>query len=417
MSVGLLFGAIADDFTGGSDLAGMLSEQGVGTLQLFGATQPAGVLARASDYQAIVLCLKTRSIEPQEACAQSLQALDVLQGLGARQIQFKYCSTFDSTEKGNIGPVTAALMRAMGVAHTIAVPALPVNGRTQYLGHLFVGGLLLSESPMRNHPLNPMTDSNLVRFLQKQTTLRTGLIDLHSLRQGSPLHADGVDIALVDAVEDADLERIAERCVDMPLITAGSGVGMKLPRVWRDRGRLDTAEGAATSKSRPSGTLILAGSCSAATLEQLRELEAAGCPIHRLDVSRLDDGETERALEAVLPVVMSGGAACVRSSAAKDERTDSPAIGGRIEAVFGEIARRVITQRAATRIIVAGGETSGAVVNALGITAAEITGVIDPGVPAIRTLEDPPVDLALKSGNFGARDFFLKTIRNWERQQ
>ena len=202
----LEFATIADDFTGGSDLAGMLFEQGVRTVQLFGT---AGAPSVSAGTQAVVLSLKSRSVEPDRAVAMTLDALATLRRLDPRQIQFKYCSTFDSTERGNIGPVTEALLTSLDAPFTIAVPALPVNGRTQYLGHLFVQGTLLSESPMRDHPLNPMTDSNLVRFLQKQTAVRVGLIDLATLRRGDMraaadrLRAEGVRIALVDAIEES----------------------------------------------------------------------------------------------------------------------------------------------------------------------------------------------------------------------
>jgi uncharacterized protein YgbK (DUF1537 family) len=414
---GLLFGAIADDFTGGSDLSGMLSQGGVRTLQLFGLSHDTRVLERAASYSAIVLCLKTRSIEPEDACRQALDALEILQCLGARQIQFKYCSTFDSTERGNIGPVTEALVRAMNGEATIAVPALPVNGRTQYLGHLFVDKQLLSDSPMRYHPLNPMTDSNLVRFLGRQTSLRVGLVDLHALRRGNALRVPGIDIALVDAVEDSDLALIAEGCADMPLVTGGSGLGITLPGVWRSRGWLQATAQTKDAKPQPSGTLILAGSCSAATLEQLRLAEASGMPVIRLDLARLNSGGTQDALKAARPHLERGQALCIRSSAAKEDRTESAShLGTHIEEAFGEIARRAVRDSGITRLIVAGGETSGAVVNALGITAAEITHVIDPGVPALRTLDDPPLHLALKSGNFGVPDFFRKTMRLWEQQ-
>lgn len=411
-----LFAAIADDFTGGADLAGMLAASGVRTLQLFGADQRAEVLERARGYDAVVLCLKTRSVPAPEACRESLHALEFLRALPARQVQFKYCSTFDSTDRGNIGPVTDALMTALGVDFTIAVPALPVNRRTQYMGHLFVGSELLADSPMRHHPLNPMTDSNLVRFLQRQTRRRVGLVDLLQLRAGRGLGCDA-EIALVDAIEDTDLDLIAAACVDMPLVTGGSGLGMALPRVWRGKGWLEGIADHSTAACTPSGTLILAGSCSAATLHQLRLLEESGCPVLRLDLAALsrDAGaEVNRAMTFALPYLGKHRAVCLRSSAPQNGRTVSAGAGEAIERAFAAIAARAVRKHAVRRLIVAGGETSGAVVQALGVTAAEVVTVIDPGVPAMRSLGEPALDLALKSGNFGAPDFFLKTLRYWD---
>lgn len=418
MSKSCLFGAIADDYTGGSDLAGMLSEQGVRTLQLFGTDHTAAVQQQAAAYDALVVCLKTRSVPAELACRESLEALGLLRAQGARQVQFKYCSTFDSTERGNIGPVIEALMRAVNVSFTIAVPALPVNRRTQYLGHLFVGSQLLSDSPMRHHPLNPMTDSNLVRFLQTQTALKVGLIDLFEVRGGAGvLAAKDADIALVDAIDDSDLERIANRCADLPLITGGSGLGMKLPAVWRSLGLLGEERGLPrASIAGTAGTLILAGSCSAATLEQLRILESTGCEVIRMNVAQ-PEAETGRLLEASSAGLRAGRPVCIRSSAAKEDRTCCAASGAIIEQAFGEIARQAVNSLGVRKLIVAGGETSGAVVKALGVTAAEVSTVIDPGVPSLRTLGDPRLLMALKSGNFGAADFFVKTMRRWEQGQ
>jgi uncharacterized protein YgbK (DUF1537 family) len=402
-----LFGAIADDYTGGSDLAGMLRERGVRTVQLFGVPHDLSV---ADGYEAVVLCLKSRSIAPSDACDQSLAALKALEGLGARQIQFKYCSTFDSTERGNIGPVTDVLMQALGVESTIAVPALPVNGRTQYLGHLFVGSQLLSDSPMRHHPLNPMTDSNLVRHLQAQTTRRVGLVDLQTLRRGGATVNAGIE--LVDAIAQEDLDLIADAFADLPFITGGSGLGMALPRVWRERGLLSGTRQLPVDTAPSGRTLILSGSCSAATLNQLDELERAGYSPIPVDTSNLvQDPAAE--LDRLEAACANADVACVRSSAPASERESGEHVSAAIEALFGQLAKRLVEAGGVTRIIVAGGETSGAVVNALRIKAVEILETIDPGVPALKALGSKPLRLALKSGNFGAPDFFLKTMRKW----
>lgn len=399
----VLFAAIADDFTGGSDLAGMLFEQGVRTALLFGAAD-----LPESGYDAAVVCLKTRSIPAADARRQTRVALERIVAAGVRQVQFKYCSTFDSTPAGNIGPVIDELMSAMDVAYTVAVPALPVNGRTQYLGHLFVNGQLLSESPMRHHPLNPMEDSNLVRWLQRQTSRKIGLIPLNSVRTGAFTQPEAVEIALVDAVADEDLHSIAEAVCDLPLITGGSGLGMKLPQVWRQRGLL-TQQSAVTAAEPPRpGTLILAGSCSAATLQQLDALEQSGVSAIRVDVPALGPAEITRLERAARTNLDTNGVAAIRSSAPAGERATGAEAA--IEKAFADLARRLAPS--VGTLIVAGGETSGAVIEALEIRAVELTRIIDPGVPMLRTLYGDRLSLALKSGNFGSRDFFAKAMHN-----
>lgn len=394
--------AIADDFTGGSDLAGMLFEQGVRTVLLFGnGAIPGG-------YAAAVVCLKTRSIGAGEARALTRQALQRLSAQKPRQIQFKYCSTFDSTPAGNIGPVIDELMAALGTEYTVAVPALPVNGRTQYLGHLFVNGVPLNESPMRHHPLNPMTDSNLVRWLQRQTVRRVGLLALPEVRNGQFAAAPGVEVVVVDAIADEDLARIAEAVCDLPLITGGSGLGMKLPAVWRRRGLLPPVQTPVKPPPARPGALILAGSCSAATLDQLSVWECGGYPAIAMNVGGLGEPELERLERAARTELARRGVALIRSSALPACRV--PGAAADVEQAFARLAARLTP--AVGRLIVAGGETAGAVVDALGIHAVELTGILDPGVPALRTIGEPDLRLALKSGNFGSRDFFLKALRD-----
>jgi uncharacterized protein YgbK (DUF1537 family) len=413
----MIFGAIADDYTGGSDLSGMLFEQGVRVVQTFGPPEAALLEGIAARCDAVTICLKSRSIEPEQACRLSLAALEQLRALGARQVQFKYCSTFDSTERGNIGPVAEALLDRLGSAITVAVPALPVNGRTQYLGHLFVNGHLLSESPMRHHPVNPMTDSNLVRFLQTQMRGRAGLVTLPVVQQGAPairaeldrLGSGGVRVALVDAVSDQDLAHIADAVAELRLITGGSGITMHLPAQWKQR-RWLAKNGPESDGLRVtlSGVAILAGSCSAATRRQLRALDG----VIGVDVPRLLTGgtteELDRLQQAALRALRERGLAAVASSAAPEDQLHAAA---QIENMFGQLASRLVNESGVRRLIVAGGETSGAVIGALGIRAVEITGIIDPGVPALRSLGEPALRLALKSGNFGSDDFFVKTVR------
>jgi len=361
------FASIADDFTGGSDLAGMLFERGVRVVQTF------GVPDRAPDADAVVVSLKSRSIDPEAAVELSLRALQAV--TGARQVYFKYCSTFDSTERGNIGPVTDALMHALGVDRTIAVPGVPALGRTQYQGHLFVHGVPLNETSLRTHPLNPMTDANLVRHLQRQTTRRVGLMPW-----GKPFDCDA-EIALADVLDNGDLARLAEHFRDHPLLTGGSGLPAFLPLPKSER---------RASARRGGPSLILSGSCSAQTLRQLDRL--SGVPKIKLDLDSLDRiVEEARSHETV----------CIYSSAAPGERMSAPP--EEIERAFGEIARRLDRPN----VVVAGGETAGAVVAALGVKSAEVTGIVDPGVPELWTGSRR---LVLKSGNFGADDFFSKAL-------
>lgn len=398
----MLFAAIADDFTGGSDLAGMLFEQGVRTVLLFGSG------AIPSGYDAAVVCLKTRSIGAGEARRLTREALARLTEHRPRQVQFKYCSTFDSTPEGNIGPVIDELMAALGTEYTVAVPALPVNGRTQYLGHLFVNGVPLNESSMRHHPLNPMMDSNLVRWLQRQTTRRVGLVALPDVRSGRFAVEPGVEVAIVDAIADDDLARIAEAVCDLPLITGGSGLGMKLPAVWRRRGLLSTAQAPAKPPPARPGALILAGSCSAATLDQLCVWEHSGYSAIEMNVGGLGEAELERLELTARSEIARRGVALIRSSALPADRVPNAAAA--VEQVFARLAARLTPE--VGKLIVAGGETAGAVVDALGVRAVELTGILDPGVPALRTIGEPDLRLALKSGNFGSRDFFVKALRD-----
>jgi 3-dehydrotetronate 4-kinase len=406
----MLFGAIADDFTGGSDLAGMLRERGVATVQTFGVPDEGLLEKLRGRYQAAVVCLKSRSIPADEARAVSLAALGRLQKLEPRQLYFKYCSTFDSTPEGNIGPVADALMGWLGSGFTIALPALPVNGRTQYQGHLFVNGQLLSDSPMRNHPLNPMTDSNLVRWLQLQTERRVGLIPLDVVSGGperikertAELRDSGVAMALVDCVCESDLDRVAEAFVDHRFLTGGSGLGMALPKLWREKGWL-SADAIETPGSAGGPVVALSGSCSAATLRQVERLRASGCA-----VVGIEQGEDEL-FAAASTALERAGRVAVSSSAPPEQRKLGAA--QEIEALMGRLAGRFVNEAGVRRIVVAGGETSGAVVEALGVKAVEITGILDPGVPSLRSIEEPRVALALKSGNFGSEDFFEKAMR------
>jgi uncharacterized protein YgbK (DUF1537 family) len=426
-----LLGCIADDFTGATDLANMLVRNGMRTVQTIGVpTAPEPI-----DADALVVALKSRTIPAADAVAQSLQALAWLRAQGCRQFFFKYCSTFDSTDAGNIGPVADALLDALATGadrgFTIACPAFPENGRTLYRGHLFVGDAPLNESGMAQHPLTPMTDANLVRVLQRQTRSKVGLVRYDTVAQGAPavreriaaLRAEGVRIALADALSDHDLRVLGEACGDLPLVTGGSGVALGLPEQFRRAGRLAAQADAARLPPLEGLAAVLAGSASQATNAQVAAWRDAGRPHFRLDPPAVARGEpvVETALAfardalcatAPQPVLIYATAAPGEVERVQQALGAAQA-GELVEATLAAIARGLYAI-GVRKFVVAGGETSGAVVQALGVEALAIGPQIDPGVPATATLGAKPLGLALKSGNFGAADFFDKALRRLE---
>lgn len=424
----MLLGCVADDFTGATDLANMLTRGGMRTLQTIGVPDGAAGLPEAD---AVVVALKSRTIPAADAVAQSVAALDWLTACGARQILFKYCSTFDSTDAGNIGPVADALLDRLGADFTIACPAFPENRRTIFNGHLFVGAALLSDSPMKDHPLTPMTDANLVRVLQRQTRAKVGLVPYPVVREGASairaafdrLRADGVRHAIVDAVEDAHLVAIGEACADLALVTGGSGIALGLPGNFRRAGLLTRTGSAALMPPARGHAAVIAGSCSAATQAQVSAMKRR-CPSMRIDPNELAAGAAavvDRAVGWAATQVVKGPV-LVYSTAAPDEvRAAQDAVGKAraatlVEDALAAIAKALVA-RGVRRLVVAGGETSGAVVSALGVKALAIGPQIDPGVPWTFTVPGEPVALALKSGNFGAEDFFLKALGMLEQGQ
>ena len=418
----MLLGAIADDLTGATDLALTLSREGMKTIQAIGVPGPELDFA---DADAVVVALKSRTIAADEAVAMSVGAARTLIAAGAEQLVFKYCSTFDSTDKGNIGPVAEALMDLTGADFTVACPAFPANSRSIFKGYLFVGDALLSESAMRDHPLTPMRDANLVRVLQHQTKRKVGLIDLQSVENGvdGVLRAferawrNGERIVVVDAVRDEHLRTIGEACSGMKLVTGGSGIAMGLPANFRRAGKLgwrDPNDRLAAPKGK-AATLV--GSCSAATRGQIAAAVAAGA--RALQIGALDIAAGATSADAVVDWIDANAGAIapiVYSSAEPAAIADVQAKLGRdkasalVEGMLASIGGR-LKQRGYTRLLVAGGETAGAVVNALGVRALEIGPEIDPGVPWTLSLDGAPLALALKSGNFGAPDFFVKAWR------
>lgn len=414
----MLLGCIADDLTGATDLALMLTRSGMRTVQVMDVPAAGSDLA---GFDAVVVALKTRTCPVGEAIDLSLRSCDALAALGARQIFFKYCSTFDSTDEGNIGPVADALMARLKTDFTIACPAFPANKRTIYLGHLFVGDTLLGESPMKDHPLTPMRDSNLVRVLQRQTKNKVGLIPFSAVAKGADAigeafqaaRARGERYAVVDALTDMNLYDVGTALADMKLITGGSGIALGLPSNYVRRGEMKATPPTATMRAAAGRAAIIAGSCSEATRGQVEAAKAAGIPAIQLDPLSLVGGTqsvgaiVQQALDANAkrPVLVYSSADPARVKGIQAELGRDRA-GQFVEHALAEIAK-ALTEAGFTRLIVAGGETSGAVVQGLGISMLEIGPEIDPGVPWTRAVGRDLV-LALKSGNFGARDFFLK---------
>jgi 3-dehydrotetronate 4-kinase len=417
----MLLGVIADDFTGASDIANTIArgrpgEGGLRTMQFLGLPgKPAPAACEAG-----VIALKSRSIPAADAVAQSLAALEWLQAQGCRQFVFKYCSTFDSTPAGNIGPVGEALAARLGVKGVVACPAFPAAGRTVYRGHLFVNDRLLNESGLENHPLNPMTDADIARWLRRQSRTPVGLVTWPTVAQGPSAIADalavcagrGETLVIVDAIADADLVAIGGAAAQAALLTGGSGIALALPANFIAAG---LARGGAVA-ARPVGgpEAILSGSCSVATRSQIAR-HAAGHPTFEIDVPAVMAGA--QGPEALVAFVRSnpGRAPLVYSSAAPDEvaalqrRFGREAVAHALDALFAATAKELV-RSGVRRLVVAGGETSGAVVSALGLEAVEIGPEIDAGVPVLTT-PDGGLALALKSGNFGAEDFFGKALR------
>jgi uncharacterized protein YgbK (DUF1537 family) len=415
-----LLGCIADDFTGATDLANMLVRGGMRTVQSIGI--PSGDSLADLDADAIVIALKSRTTPSADAVAESLEALQWLQDRSCEQIFFKYCSTFDSTAAGNIGQVSEALLDKLGSDFTLACPAFPENGRTIFRGHLFVQDQLLSECGMQNHPLTPMTDANLVRVLQSQTQKKVGLLRYDSISQGvekvrsriAELRAEGVSMAIADALSDADLYTLGAACADLPLLTGGSGLALGLPENFRKAGKLRDID-ASQLADVSGGEVVLAGSASVATNGQVAAWIEAGRPALRIDPLALADGKP--VVEEALAFARDAGqTVLIYATSSPDEvkavqqKLGVERAGAMVEDALGQIAHGLL-QAGVRRFVVAGGETSGAVVQALGVQLLKIGAQIDPGVPATQSTGAQPLALALKSGNFGGRDFFDKALK------
>lgn len=420
----LALGCIADDYTGASDLANTLTRAGLRTVQTIGV--PADDL-KLPEVDAVVVSLKSRSIEAGLAVSRSRAAETWLRGRGASHVLFKICSTFDSTDAGNIGPVMDALRADCGEAVVLVTPAFPETGRTVYQGNLFVGAVPLNESPLKDHPLNPMHDSNLVRVLARQSKTQIGLVDLATLSRGTEavrarlaeLSGKGIGAAIIDAVFDRDLETIGLVAAEHRLSVGASGIGLGLAHALVSTGKVKSAAASSDQGAAVGGAVAcLAGSCSQATLQQIANAERI-MPVLRLDPDRILTGanETQRALDwakerlAQGPVLIASSATPT-DVAALQARHGRDAAGHAIEQAMADIAEKLV-KSGVRRLVVAGGETSGAVVDRLGIPGFLVGAEIAAGVPVLRAVDAAAGEmlLALKSGNFGGAEFFSDAIR------
>ncbi len=416
----MLLGVIADDFTGASDIANTLAkglprQGGLATSQFMGIPEDDA----SPDIEAGVISLKTRSVSSKEAVERSLEALHWLKAQGCRQVVFKYCSTFDSTPEGNIGPVAEALADALNVKGVVACPAFPAMGRTLYQGHLFVNDKLLNESGMQNHPLTPMTDANIRRWLRRQTSTEVGLVATETVRAGknairTALRASadrGETLVVVDAVSDADLVSIGLACSDSPLLTGGSGIALGLASNFIASGLAKGARGRFEGISGPEA--ILAGSCSGATRGQI-DVHTRNHPAMTVSVDDVMSGRTTsndvvsfiQANHGNAPLVYSSGTP--EDVAAAQARYGREAVSEKLEGLFADTARKLV-DGGVNRLVVAGGETSGAVAQALDLGDLAIGPEVSPGVPVLVSRQKG-LALALKSGNFGGANFFEEAL-------
>jgi 3-dehydrotetronate 4-kinase len=412
----LKLGCIADDFTGATDLANNLVRAGMRTVQCIGLPDADAQI----EADAAVIALKSRTAPAVQAVQESLAAARWLQGRGAQQLYFKVCSTFDSTPAGNIGPVAEALLKELGADFAIVTPAFPENGRTVFKGHLFVGDMLLSDSPMRHHPLTPMQDANLVRVLQAQLAhTKAGLIDHAVVAQGPQavaqrirtLQSAGVSFAVADAISDDDLRLLANAAQHLKLVVAGSGLAIGIPALHGLAPNALAAQLPAVSGARA----IVSGSCSAATNAQVAAFMATGGSAFSIDPLRLAARQdvVQEALDWALPKLAAQPLLVYATAQPEAVRAAQMQLGAEragllVESALARIAQGLV-QSGCDQLIVAGGETSGAVVQALGVKQLRIGMQIDPGVPwCSANVAGKPIRIALKSGNFGSEDFFLK---------
>jgi len=411
----MLLGVIADDFTGASDIANTLAKGGLSTTQFVGLQR-----SGAGACEAGVVALKTRSVPAADAVRQSVRACDWLLAQGARQIVFKYCSTFDSTPQGNIGPVCEALLDRLNAPVAVICPVFPAAGRTLFQGHLFVGDRLLDESGLETHPLNPMTDPDIRRWLRRQTRGEVGHVPHRVVAEGADAIRAALDaegragrrLVVVDAIYDQDLLAIGTAVASDKLVTGGSGIALGLPANLRRAGHAATGSGSFTRMRGPG--VVFSGSCSPASRRQIAAY-AANHPAFFIAAEALMSGKITPQGVAADVMARIDEAPAVFTTAEPGEVAAGQARFGRerlahaIEEFFGALARCLV-EAGVTRIVVGGGETSGAIVEALGVEAFAVGPEIDPGVPALAETAARGLRLALKSGNFGGDDFYTRAL-------
>ena len=416
-------GCIADDFTGATDLASMLARSGVNVSLRIGV--PLSTPENTAEIE--VIALKTRSISASKAIEESLSALKWLKEAGAKKYFFKYCSTFDSTAEGNIGPVSEALMNELKVDQTIYCPAFPENGRSIYMGNLFVGQKLLSESSMKDHPLTPMNDSNLMRLLSVQVSRRVGLADrivvnsgVNSLKEKLiSLKENDVPHVIVDAVADTDLDTIASACQDMDFITGGSALAMPLAEFYKASGKISANDNSFMNKKLNTGSIILSGSCSEMTIIQVKNFIQRGAAAFQLDPIDLAENGVKKVLDWLSSQDFTKNIIIYATS--------DPDTVKKVQAELGvDIAGKIVEQGLSEcaiaarelgikNFIIAGGETSGAITKALNVRQLDIGIEIAPGVPwTFSGKRNNQIALSLKSGNFGSEEFFTEALNKLE---
>ena len=427
MSPALLLAAVADDDTGASDLAGMLADQAVPTLLVLDPAFLAGGAPQLSQARALVLATASRALPCRRAYEVTAEAVRVAASLAPRSIQIKYCSTFDSTAEGNIGPSLDAAMDVLAEPFSIAVPALPVNGRTTYSGYHFVNGRLLSDSPMRHHPLTPMTNPDLVAHLQTQTARRASLTPFSTVARGAGeiaahwagQRAAGVGVSVIDCIDDAQAAAIAEAACELRLVSGSSLFGMHLPAAWRRRGWLESAESApwALEMSPGCGRLVVAGSCSQATAVQNETLARSGAEVIEVDTRGLLENGAQDVVGRAVRALAGDATVLIKTRSSRDDiqavqawgqaQGCSPAeLGLRIASALAAVTRQIVERQLPSAMVCAGGETTSAICRALGIRAFAVGRNIQPGVPLCFPLEGTRLPMALKSGNFGGPDFY-----------
>ncbi len=421
---GPLLGCIADDITGATDLAINLAQGGFRVVQVLEI--PNADQIRQLEADAVVVALKIRSVDPGEAIAQSTAALANLRAGGCLRYFYKYCSTFDSTPRGNIGPIAENLLKELSESQTIFCPAFPRNGRTVYQGHLFVQSQLLNECGMQNHPLNPMKDSNLKRLLAEQTTLPVGLVDFEAVNDGSgsvrsalkKLRESNTPLAITDCCHDEHLVNTAHGVVDLTLLTGGSGIARFLPEAYRQAGLIEKTDHIPAPPLLAGGSAILSGSCSQATNRQVEYMKSR-CPSRALDTGELMEDSAKAMAELsdwiekqnLTSPIMIYSTSPPETVKQLQTRWGVNAVASQVEDSLGELAKILVENNGVRKLVVAGGETSGAVANALGVKAIRIGPEICPGVPWTECSHPTHLALAFKSGNFGSDDFFEAALK------